>query len=123
MNISYRHLLCAIFLTAVLACPVSAQDNTAKELNVKRLSEKAVEVVSSKEGAQRLSVKSTNWSDSMSIIFHPIGIVRSPFQKREGTPLQPVYSGGTRAKVVVFPPYVAALKDLESFLTFGFLLF
>jgi tRNA-Thr(GGU) m(6)t(6)A37 methyltransferase TsaA len=94
---------------------VSAQGNAAQELSSESRRNKTVQVVSSEKGEQGVPVKSTDWSSSTSIIFHPIGIVRSPFQKQEGTPLQPVYSEGTRAKVIVFPPYVAALKDLEGF--------
>jgi tRNA-Thr(GGU) m(6)t(6)A37 methyltransferase TsaA len=53
--------------------------------------------------------------DPMSIIFHPIGVVRSPYHEQEGTPIQPVYAGGVRGTVVVFEEYLQALKDLDGF--------
>jgi tRNA-Thr(GGU) m(6)t(6)A37 methyltransferase TsaA len=45
----------------------------------------------------------------------PIGIIRSPFQRAAGTPIQPRAAGGTEGTVQVFDEFVAGLKDLEGF--------
>jgi tRNA-Thr(GGU) m(6)t(6)A37 methyltransferase TsaA len=44
-----------------------------------------------------------------------IGIIHSPFQQAEGTPIQPAYAGGSEGRVEVFPEYAPGLKDLEGF--------
>jgi tRNA (adenine37-N6)-methyltransferase len=49
------------------------------------------------------------------IRYHPIGIVHSPFKKREGTPIQSVASGETEAIIEIFPEYLEGLADLENF--------
>lgn len=46
---------------------------------------------------------------------HPIGIIRSPFQRREGMPIQPAASQGAKGKVVLEPEYEEGLQDLEGF--------
>lgn len=51
----------------------------------------------------------------MKIKFQPIGVVRSPFQEQQGTPIQPVYAQNARGKVEIFEPYREAMKDLEGF--------
>ena len=45
----------------------------------------------------------------------PIGIIRTPFPKPTGTPVQPSRSGGAEGKVEVFPEYADGLKDLDGF--------
>ncbi len=49
------------------------------------------------------------------MIYKQIGIVHSPFKKREGTPIQPPVGGGTEGKVTVFPEYAEGLADLDGF--------
>lgn len=49
------------------------------------------------------------------ITFSTIGIIHSPHQQKEKTPIQPVYAEGINGRVEVFPEYVDALKDLEGF--------
>ncbi len=49
------------------------------------------------------------------IILEPIGIIHSPFDKPEGTPIQPKAAKGREGKVEIFPEYVEGLKDLEEF--------
>jgi len=44
-----------------------------------------------------------------------IGIIRSPFTKARGTPIQPAYADGAEGTVVVDDPYIGALDDLEGF--------
>ncbi len=44
-----------------------------------------------------------------------IGIVHSPHHRREETPIQPVFAGGVKGTVEVFPDYEEGLSDLEGF--------
>jgi tRNA-Thr(GGU) m(6)t(6)A37 methyltransferase TsaA len=45
----------------------------------------------------------------------PIGVIYSPFRSAEGTPIQPVTSGGAEGRVVVLPEFVGGLQDLAGF--------
>lgn len=47
--------------------------------------------------------------------FKPIGIIRSPFDKPQGTPIQPAAAGDALGQVEVFPEYAEGLKDLDGF--------
>ena len=47
--------------------------------------------------------------------YRPIGIIHSPFKRREGTPIQPSGATGIKATVEVFPQYAEGLQDLEGF--------
>ncbi len=49
------------------------------------------------------------------IVYKPIGIIRSPFKRPEGTPIQPKAAEGVEGVVEIFPPYVEGLKDIEGF--------
>lgn len=44
-----------------------------------------------------------------------IGVIHTPHQRSEGTPIQPFKGERTRGTVVVDPKYSAALKDLDGF--------
>jgi tRNA-Thr(GGU) m(6)t(6)A37 methyltransferase TsaA len=46
------------------------------------------------------------------ISYRPIGIVHSPFKRREGTPIQPSGATDVKATVEIFSQYV---EDLEGF--------
>ncbi len=48
------------------------------------------------------------------IEFEPIGTVRSPFTRRDQTPIQP-YRSSARGRVELLPEYAAGLKDLDGF--------
>jgi len=48
-------------------------------------------------------------------VLRPIGYVRSAHTDPKETPIQPVYTDGTRARVEVLPEYEAGLRDLEGF--------
>ena len=50
-----------------------------------------------------------------SIIFRPIGVIRSPHTKPEETPVQPAYARGIAGRVEVLPAYEEGLRDLEGF--------
>jgi len=49
------------------------------------------------------------------IALKPIGVVRTPFTKPEGMPIQPAGAAGVRGTVEVFEEYHAGLKDLDGF--------
>jgi tRNA-Thr(GGU) m(6)t(6)A37 methyltransferase TsaA len=49
------------------------------------------------------------------ITYTPIGIIRTPFEEPEGTPIQASEARGVKGKVEIFPEYVEGLKDLEGF--------
>jgi len=51
----------------------------------------------------------------MSIIYKPIGIIRSPFTKPEGMPIQPAGAVGITGTVEVYGDFTAGLKDLAGF--------
>jgi tRNA-Thr(GGU) m(6)t(6)A37 methyltransferase TsaA len=51
----------------------------------------------------------------MEIKYKPIGIVRSPFKKPEGTPIQPAAAKGVEGRVELLPEFKEGLKDLEGF--------
>jgi len=45
----------------------------------------------------------------------PIGIIRTPFKKLEGMPIQPGGAAGVRGTVEVYEEFRAGLKDLDGF--------
>ncbi len=49
------------------------------------------------------------------IEFRPIGLIRSPFTKPEGMPIQPAGAQGVQGSVEVQEQYTGGLKDLEGF--------
>jgi tRNA (adenine37-N6)-methyltransferase len=52
---------------------------------------------------------------SDSILYHPIGIVHSPFKDPKGTPIQPIGGQDIPATVEIFDEYAEGLKDIEGF--------
>jgi tRNA-Thr(GGU) m(6)t(6)A37 methyltransferase TsaA len=44
-----------------------------------------------------------------------IGVIRSPFKKTEGTPIQPVYAAGAEGTIEIFPEFGDGLSDLDGF--------
>jgi len=52
----------------------------------------------------------------MSVIhYRPIGIIHSPFDTPEGTPIQPSGARGIVAEILIFPEFSEGLADLEGF--------
>ncbi len=51
----------------------------------------------------------------MIVEYSPIGVVRSPFSEKEGTPIQPSRADGARGTVEVFPEFAEGLSDLDGF--------
>jgi tRNA-Thr(GGU) m(6)t(6)A37 methyltransferase TsaA len=49
------------------------------------------------------------------IQYHPIGIIRTPHQKTEGTPIQATGAKGIAGRIEIFPEYTAGLADLAGF--------
>ncbi len=52
---------------------------------------------------------------SNDIVFKSIGVIHTPFDKPEGTPIQPKRSGGANGTVEVYPDYAEGLADLDGF--------
>jgi tRNA-Thr(GGU) m(6)t(6)A37 methyltransferase TsaA len=46
---------------------------------------------------------------------HSIGIIHTPFNQREGMPIQPGSSRGVKGKIVLDPDYAEGLQDLDGF--------
>jgi len=51
----------------------------------------------------------------MKLELTPIGLIHSPHQQAEGTPIQPRYAETVEGTVEVFPEFVPGLRDLEGF--------
>lgn len=49
------------------------------------------------------------------MIIEPIGIIHTPFDKKDECPIQPLYASDTIGRVEVFNRYVEGLKDIETF--------
>ncbi len=45
----------------------------------------------------------------------PIGVIHTPFQQAEGTPIQPIRAKGTKGWIDLERPYIEGLKDLDGF--------
>lgn len=51
----------------------------------------------------------------LTIQYHPIGIIHTPYKTPEGTPIQPLASKGEKATIEVFEKYAEGLTDLLGF--------
>lgn len=49
------------------------------------------------------------------ITLRPIGVIHSPHQQAERTPIQPVYARGVSGRAEVLPDYMDGLRDLDGF--------
>ena len=49
------------------------------------------------------------------IVYQPIGVIRSPYHRRAGMPIQASGARGVRGTIRVFPEYGDGLKDLNGF--------
>ena len=49
------------------------------------------------------------------IVYNPIGVIKTPFEAPEGTPIQPPGGATSEGAVEVFPEFRAGLEDLEGF--------
>lgn len=50
-----------------------------------------------------------------SVLYHPVGIIHSPFTAAKGTPIQPTSAVGVEGTIEIFPQYQDGLKDLDGF--------
>ncbi len=50
----------------------------------------------------------------MEMHVQPIGIIHTPFQDAQGTPIQPRAARGARGEIEIYPPFAEALKDIEG---------
>jgi tRNA-Thr(GGU) m(6)t(6)A37 methyltransferase TsaA len=57
----------------------------------------------------------TREMDNLSIEYHAIGLVHSPFKSMEGTPIQPSRAKQAKGTVELFSEYAAGLSDLDGF--------
>jgi tRNA-Thr(GGU) m(6)t(6)A37 methyltransferase TsaA len=53
--------------------------------------------------------------DMSGIVFHPIGVIHSPFKQQEGTPIQSALAGKAAGWIDVAPAFAVALRDLQEF--------
>ena len=51
----------------------------------------------------------------MEIVYHPIGLIRTPFMERTGTPIQPVASEDSVGRIELDPIYLEGLQDIDGF--------
>jgi tRNA-Thr(GGU) m(6)t(6)A37 methyltransferase TsaA len=51
----------------------------------------------------------------MDIIYHPIGIIHTPFKTLDGMPIQPASEVSAPGTIEVYPEFKSGLKDLEGF--------
>lgn len=49
------------------------------------------------------------------IVFRPIGLIVTPFQEPQGTPIQPGAAAGVAGHIQIFLEYQQGLQDLEGF--------
>jgi tRNA-Thr(GGU) m(6)t(6)A37 methyltransferase TsaA len=49
------------------------------------------------------------------LLFHPIGIIHTPFKELENMPIQPSGAEGIRGTVDLYPEFAEGLKDLDGF--------
>ena len=49
------------------------------------------------------------------ITYHPIGKILSPYEKAEGTPIQPSANTAGEGKIIINEEYIEALLDLDGF--------
>jgi len=49
------------------------------------------------------------------ITYEAIGKILSPFEKPEGTPIQPSAVGAGKGRIIINEKYLAALRDLDGF--------
>ena len=51
----------------------------------------------------------------MEIKYKPIGVIRTPFKEKKGTPIQPKAAKGAKGVVEVFEQFKEGLKDIDGF--------
>jgi tRNA-Thr(GGU) m(6)t(6)A37 methyltransferase TsaA len=51
----------------------------------------------------------------MKIEYRPIGVIRTPFKRIEGMPIQPSGASSAQGRVEILPRYAEGLRDLDGF--------
>ncbi|HAF28274.1 MAG TPA: tRNA (N6-threonylcarbamoyladenosine(37)-N6)-methyltransferase TrmO [Bacteroidales bacterium] len=51
----------------------------------------------------------------MVINYTPIGIIKTPFKKKEGMPIQPTGAPGVKGEIEIYDEFKDGLKDLDGF--------
>jgi len=49
------------------------------------------------------------------IIYRPIGIIHTPYNKKEDTPIQGCFSPNSCGHIEIYPEFTAGLQDIEGF--------
>lgn len=49
------------------------------------------------------------------IIFKPIGVIKTPYKKKDGMPIQPTGATGIKGEIEIYPEFVEGLNDLDGF--------
>jgi tRNA (adenine37-N6)-methyltransferase len=49
------------------------------------------------------------------VTYQPIGIIRTPFSRKEDTPIQGCFSRGSKGRIELFPEYAAGIQNIEGF--------
>lgn len=49
------------------------------------------------------------------VTYKPIGIIHTPYQEKEGTPIQGCFATESRGTIELFPEYVEGLQNIEGF--------
>ncbi len=52
---------------------------------------------------------------NQSILYHPIGIIHTPYKEASGTPIQPIAAPESEATIEVFFEYAEGLTDIGEF--------
>jgi len=47
--------------------------------------------------------------------YEPIGVIKTPYKEKKGTPIQPAGARDIRGRIELDPKYVDGLKDLDGF--------
>jgi tRNA-Thr(GGU) m(6)t(6)A37 methyltransferase TsaA len=71
--------------------------------------------LSSTREARRFVADLLGVGSRAAVVYRPIGVVRSAYASLPGMPLQPAADDIGRARIEVYPPYRAALADLDGF--------
>lgn len=69
-----------------------------------------------RRGRNGKSTMQTNNEGPLQVVtLRPIGVIRSPHNEANKTPIQPIYAEGTKGRAEILPEYADGLRDLEGF--------
>jgi tRNA-Thr(GGU) m(6)t(6)A37 methyltransferase TsaA len=64
---------------------------------------------------QKSETLDTKEKEMNSVIYHPIGIIHSPYKEIEGMPIQPYGARGAKGSIEIKHEFVPGLKDIDGF--------